>query len=304
MMSTQIEFQNLKGQLLKQIAYLEQDIEDLQTECLYEKQYVLSGTGALRSTLYRRMPVSYVDTAFQIRGPEIAGLVTMTFSPHNLSRIFECMEIRGFTAYDEIIVMCCTGCEQTPLGWILTLEDPYKKLTTYPIKDLPYSKEELRERLLRIRTTIRYQDTCDRLECKILELLPFRLHEYYNSNCMVAPVGWKPFETVHQEYLSGLTEKKSLQENIDEVIRFVNHKKKSGAYGHARRALIFKKGYAMLQNQNSKYVLIPNPESIDVIIYPNETLSDIQKWSYQSFDMEDDIHNALRTDDLRLIQSY
>lgn len=303
-MSTQIEFENLKNQLLKQIAYLEQDITDLKTECLYEKQYVLSGVGTLRNTLYKRMPLAFIDTAFQVRGAELAGLVTMTFSPHNISRVFECMEIFDAKSYDEIIVMCCTGYEQTPLGWVLTLEDPYIKLTTHPIKDLPYSQEELRDRLLRIQTTIRCHDSFDRLECKILNLLPLRLHEYYNTDCLKAPVGWKSFDTKNSEYLSGLKEKASLQDNIAEIVRFVRSKKSRGDYGHAQNALILKKGYAMLQNQDCKYVLIPNQDSIDVIVYPDEKLSAIQKWSYLSFDMEDDIHNSLRTDDLYLIQSY
>lgn len=64
-MSTQIDFPTLKDRLLNQIAYLEHDIEDLKTEYLYEKQCVLSGTGILRKTLYRRTPFFYVDTIFQ-----------------------------------------------------------------------------------------------------------------------------------------------------------------------------------------------------------------------------------------------
>ena len=305
-MATQIEFQILKAQLTKINRNLQKDIHDLETACDFEKINVLYGASKYRHLLLKRMPAAYYHTAFGVYREKIVPLITATLEPFITSEIDKQLEFREMIMGEQYMVFYCKEYQQISGGTVLTLADPYGEKVTYPIKNFQYSREELYQRLLRVKVQTTYKDTSKYVTgISIVDLLPYKLYEYYDKYAYNNINGWAKFcEPEYTRYLSELKYRNSLADNMEEVISFIQNKKSNESYGHPDRDFIKENGYAIVQDRHSKYVLIPRNDRIDAILYEGADLSDGHIWGYESFRMQDDYINALDLGDIQLIKSY
>lgn len=306
-MATQMDFQTLKSKLEKKNQMIRKQIHDLEVACDFEEVNTIYGATSYRHLLLRRMPMKFYRNVFGIYRAQIIPEITATLEPYILQKLYTHMEAHGMAVSEQYMVMYCKEYKQTSLGKVLTLADPYGERITYAMTDCPYSKNDLRDRLVRVKAQILLHDKSEYINIISMELMPYRLHERLS---MIISEGkeetWlKIRETDYSEFLSNLKEHISFTDNMEEVISFIEYKKANcESYGHADRNFIKKNGYAFGQDRHNKYVLIPRNGRIDAIVYEGQDLADVNIWAYKSFLMEDDRMNQPDRLDLELIQSY
>lgn len=126
------DLENKYQVLLKEREQLLRDIADIK-----EKEAFASAKARghmHRKLLLRRLPVAWVNSVFCTQRENILPLITYTFDNVNINNIVININTFHLPYETHYFAMLCKNVVMTDKGIVLELEDPYRKISTYPLQ--------------------------------------------------------------------------------------------------------------------------------------------------------------------------
>lgn len=106
--------------------------------------------------LFRKLPIDWIDTTFSTARNNLVPHISSTFSALDLKQIIDILSLSKEAYKVAYCVMLCNDVIDSGYGIVLKLQDPYRSIVSYPLKNIPYEKAkywESRMLVVKIRIT-------------------------------------------------------------------------------------------------------------------------------------------------------